>query len=140
MLCLLQVLTKWGEYSNDVQFILQRSGSNNQRPSPLSGKGSTSPPPSPNDQPPERNKDIRKSLTFSGCGGARDVKRGDNIGVVRGVPHSLEVKQPTSPDQSISSQMVCQCRQLFYVRFFNTLGLYKCTSLYNETYVIIEML
>ncbi|XP_054271762.1 ras association domain-containing protein 8 [Macrosteles quadrilineatus] len=102
----LKVLTKWGEYSNDVQFILQRSGNSNQRPSPLSGKNSASPPPSPNDQPPERNKDIRKSLTFSGCGGGgREVKRGDNVGVVRGVPQNLEVKN-SSTDQSISSQMI----------------------------------
>lgn len=138
-LCLLQVLTKWGEYSNDVQFILQRSGSNNQRPSPLSGKGSTSPPPSPNDQPPERNKDIRKSLTFSGCGGARDVKRGDNIGVVRGVPHSLEVKQPTSPDQSISSQMVSLCRQLFNVRFFKIQSLHNILYRNNQNYAITKV-
>uniref|UniRef100_A0A1B6MFX6 Ras-associating domain-containing protein n=1 Tax=Graphocephala atropunctata TaxID=36148 RepID=A0A1B6MFX6_9HEMI len=101
----MKVLTKWGEYSNDVQFILQRSGNSNQRPSPLSGKNSTSPPPSPNEQPPERNKDIRKSLTFSGCGGVRDPKRGDNVGVVRGVPQNLEVRNSTSPEQSIASQI-----------------------------------
>lgn len=98
---LYQVLTKWGEYSNDVQFILQRSNNSNQRPSPSLGKDSVSPPASPSDQLPERNKDIRKSLTFSGCG--RDSKRGDNVGVVRGVPQTLEVKNSTSPEHLVSS-------------------------------------
>lgn len=89
-----------------MQFILQRSGNSNQRPSPLLGKSSVSPPSSPNEQPPERNKDIRKSLTFSGCGGGRDTKRGDIVGVVRGIPQTLEVKNSSAQEQSVSSHTV----------------------------------
>ncbi|XP_034249012.1 ras association domain-containing protein 8 isoform X2 [Thrips palmi] len=77
----LKILMKWGEYSNDVQLILQRSGGLQQSPlghsqqtqaaDPLHGF-SPSPSESPDSRHPgfgmvhERNKDIRKSLTFSG--------------------------------------------------------------------------
>lgn len=114
----LKVLTKWGEYSNDVQFILQRSGTNTS--SGTSGGAGrishslspTSPPPSPSDippPPPDRNKDIRKSLTFSSGGsGGSTVRRTDNVGVVRGVPQSLQVKnqQGVSPTSSSQQQVL----------------------------------
>lgn len=106
----LKVLTKWGEYSNDVQFILQRSGSTaGSKPNALVSKSPVSPPPSPSEPPvpPDRNKDIRKSLTFSGGGGSRETRRSDNVGIVRGVQQqSLEVKHTASPDHSITSQQV----------------------------------
>lgn len=105
-----QVLTKWGEYSNDVQFILQRSGAaTGTKPNPLVSKSPVSPPPSPSEPPvpPDRNKDIRKSLTFSGGGGSRETRRSDNVGIVRGVQQqSLEVKHTPSPDHSTTSQQV----------------------------------
>ncbi|GFG29416.1 hypothetical protein Cfor_02617 [Coptotermes formosanus] len=88
----LKILTKWGEYSSDVQFILQWSsfdGIKQELPArlkiadPLHGFGHTptSPPATPHDamSPPDRNKDIRKSLTFSG--GHHVGRTGDNVGV-----------------------------------------------------------
>lgn len=95
-----QILTKWGEYSNDVQFILQWSsfdGMKQELPARLKiadtqlgfSHGPTSPPSTPHDaiSPPDRNKDIRKSLTFSGSHVGRT---GDNVGVVKARPR-LEV-------------------------------------------------
>ncbi|KAJ8882683.1 hypothetical protein PR048_014495, partial [Dryococelus australis] len=75
-----QILTKWGEYSSDVQFILQRSAS---RPQP--GLTPTkSPPPDP--AGPDRNKDIRKSLTFSGGHqGWSELRRRDNAALLKGL-------------------------------------------------------
>lgn len=96
-----QILTKWGEYSNDVQFILQWSsfdGMKQELPARLKiadtqhgfSHGPTSPPATPHDamSPPDRNKDIRKSLTFSG--GHLVGRTGDNVGVVKARPR-LEV-------------------------------------------------
>lgn len=101
----LKVLTKWGEYSNDVQLILQRSGGggNQSRPAP------TSPPPSPSDPPPppDRNKDIRKSLTFSGGGGGASRRCSENRGVPP--PQTLQVKNQlaagggSSPSQQVQT-------------------------------------
>lgn len=105
----LKILTKWGEYSNDVQFILQRSSVDSSKiigqtkpkvpDSLLNFMPSTSSPLlSLNDsfdaRPtqgliPDRNKDIRKSLTFSGSHhvqGLSELRRGENIGIVKGVP------------------------------------------------------
>ncbi|KAJ1527546.1 hypothetical protein ONE63_007515 [Megalurothrips usitatus] len=77
----LKILMKWGEYSNDVQLILQRSGGIQQSPLGATQQSQAADPlhgfsPSPSESPdsrhsgfgsvPERNKDIRKSLTFSG--------------------------------------------------------------------------
>jgi hypothetical protein len=96
-----QILTKWGEYSNDVQFILQWSsfdGIKQELPARLKiadtqhgfSHGPSSPPATPHDamSPPDRNKDIRKSLTFSG--GHHVGRTGDNVGVVKARPR-LEV-------------------------------------------------
>nr|CAD7393609.1 unnamed protein product [Timema cristinae] len=114
----LKILTKWGEYSNDVQFILQRSafdgskqqspGGSVQRPNRpgdlLQGfTPAKSPPPLLDQSPPQnlstpdRNKDIRKSLTFSGGSnqGLSEARRRDNVGMVKGVPQ-LEVRQEIS--------------------------------------------
>uniref|UniRef100_A0A1B6ED01 Ras-associating domain-containing protein n=1 Tax=Clastoptera arizonana TaxID=38151 RepID=A0A1B6ED01_9HEMI len=108
----LKVLTKWGEYSNDVQFILQRSGENcaKGKPNPLISKRTTSPPPSPNEQPPlppDRNKDIRKSLTFSGGGGVRETRKQDNLGLTCGIQQALEVKHSPPNDTASSPQFNC---------------------------------
>lgn len=82
------------------------------------GKGSSSPPPSPSEQPPlppDRNKDIRKSLTFSGGGGMRETRRNDsNISLVRGVQQPLEVKHTPSPDHTAPSQQVNLFRLYLY--------------------------
>ncbi|XP_039287863.1 ras association domain-containing protein 8 [Nilaparvata lugens] len=116
----LKVLTKWGEYSNDVQLILQRSGGTatggGAKPlgpaSPTGGGlGPASPPPSPSDPPPppDRNKDIRKSLTFSGGGAARqalEARRNENVGAPRNVPpQSLQVKNQAAGNSSPSHQV-----------------------------------
>lgn len=54
---------KWGEYANDVQFILQRSGNVSSNSTPNNPKYNEA------DSVPyfahERNKDIRKSLIFN---------------------------------------------------------------------------
>lgn len=71
----LQVLLKWGEYSNDVQFILQYNGSvttntcQNQKITDVN-----------NDQDSSR-----KSQGFS------SPRRSDNVGVVKGVPKQLNI-------------------------------------------------
>ena len=90
---LLQILSKWGEYSNDVQFILQRSAFDGTKPQQqlparlkITEHGSMSTPAPIS--PPDRNKDIRKSLTFSG--GHHVTRTGDNVGVVKARPR-LEV-------------------------------------------------
>lgn len=99
---------------------MQRSGSNTSGPSSGAGRvanslSPSSPPPSPSEippPPPDRNKDIRKSLTFSGGGSSGSaVRRTDNVGVVRGVPQSLQVKHqqalsPTSSQQQVYSIML----------------------------------
>ncbi|XP_069681074.1 ras association domain-containing protein 8 isoform X2 [Periplaneta americana] len=80
----LKILTKWGEYSNDVQFILQWSAFDGAKQ-----HGFVSPPPPPHESaPPDRNKDIRKSLTFSGGH--------HNVGVVKARPR-LEVRPEEEP-------------------------------------------
>ncbi|XP_050533539.1 ras association domain-containing protein 8 [Daktulosphaira vitifoliae] len=74
------VLMKWGEYANDVQFILQRSGnvsSNNTANNPKISESEGVPYFSQ-----ERIKDTRKSLIFSNISN----RLPDNVGVVRGIP------------------------------------------------------
>jgi hypothetical protein len=96
-----QILTKWGEYSNDVQFILQWSAfdgtkqqlGGQQLPARLKIADTlhafTSTPPHDAVSSPDRNKDIRKSLTFSG--GHHIARTGENVGVVKARPR-LEVR------------------------------------------------
>lgn len=62
---------KWGEYSNDVQFILQRSDSNNKvghhsKIKPISNSNNNSQPSQNNfsSESPEKHKDHFKPLTF----------------------------------------------------------------------------
>ncbi|KAK3881839.1 hypothetical protein Pcinc_013745 [Petrolisthes cinctipes] len=79
----LKILLKWGEYSNDVQFILQRSAldpktpngacgsrtGGQQRVEPPSRPALAQGPPAAQDRPrqsPHTHKDLKKSLTFSG--------------------------------------------------------------------------
>lgn len=92
---------KWGEYSNDVQFILQRSAldKSNQpagpKPKPTDPLHGFTPPSANVENFPKTSqpaKDIKKSLTFSG-GHHSDVPfkearkdRRDNVGIVKGVP------------------------------------------------------
>lgn len=126
----LQILTKWGEYSNDVQFILQRSafdssklGSQQQARTkvidPLHSftPTVTSPTPGSNENSegrtgllfsPDRNKDIRKSLTFSGghhIHSFTEHQRGDNVGIVKGVPQvksTLVVRDESDSSSKVS--------------------------------------
>lgn len=83
---------KWGEYSSDVQFILQRS--EQQKPDPKqptqnikTADVSATPPPTTSTaisiQPLERNKENRKSF------GSHDGKPPENVGIVKGIPQIL---------------------------------------------------
>lgn len=59
----LKILMKWGEYSNDVQFILQWSDAKGQK----SKSAVTSPTGTPNNitvDSPDKHREIQKSLTF----------------------------------------------------------------------------
>ncbi|KAJ9591203.1 hypothetical protein L9F63_002274, partial [Diploptera punctata] len=100
----LKILTKWGEYSNDVQFILQRSAFDGTKPQQqlparlkIAEHGSMSPPAPIS--PPDRNKDIRKSLTFSG--GHHVPRTMDNVGVVKARPR-LEASHLNTPDDDVT--------------------------------------
>lgn len=61
---------KWGEYSNDVQFILQWNDNNkNQISNQLKSPPTNTTPVAPHNvkisvDSPEKNKDVQKSLTF----------------------------------------------------------------------------
>ncbi|KAG8224504.1 hypothetical protein J437_LFUL004987 [Ladona fulva] len=119
----LEILTKWGEYSSDVQFILQRSGADSNQLSTGGGNDSTGAPVHPDTLggPAQRSDLIRKSLTFSGGhhqlhlhpgGGGSGGKKGsenavtgsgkspavNNVGPIRG-----PVRQPGSPSQEEES-------------------------------------
>ncbi|KAI4463503.1 ras-associating domain containing protein [Holotrichia oblita] len=92
----LQILTKWGEYSSDVQFILQWSESFKSKVQlPM-----TPIPAAPNiiiESPEKYNKDIQKLIS--------STYQGDNIGIVKGIPHvrtnPLEVREfHSSPKKS----------------------------------------
>lgn len=66
---LLQILMKWGEYSNDVQFILQWNDNNKNQVSNKLKSPPANTPVTPHNvkisvESPERNKEIQKSLTF----------------------------------------------------------------------------
>ncbi|XP_050429282.1 ras association domain-containing protein 8 [Adelges cooleyi] len=95
------VLMKWGEYANDVQFILQRSGnvsSNNNTVNNLKLSESDAVPYFAQ----ERNRDTRKSLIFSNIGN----RLPDNVGVVRGIPqrpNTLLTPGATAPLTVVSS-------------------------------------
>uniref|UniRef100_A0A6B2EDP1 Putative cell growth/differentiation regulator n=1 Tax=Phlebotomus kandelakii TaxID=1109342 RepID=A0A6B2EDP1_9DIPT len=109
----LKILMKWGEYSSDVQFILQRSDQvkspalqspqqilrqqqrqQEQQPSPDLAQSVLVSPQSDrlkeNMSPMERGRETRKS--FNSGSGSLDLKS-DNVGIVRGVPQ----KSPTPP-------------------------------------------
>ncbi|KAB0799051.1 hypothetical protein PPYR_06931 [Photinus pyralis] len=107
----LKILLKWGEYSNDVQFILQRSDINKN-----TGKGAsstTSPSPSTPSRSVEildkgkcspekskdvdRNREVQKSLTFSGSTYNTTF---DNVGVVKGVPQVKNVSVEVCDNQT----------------------------------------
>uniref|UniRef100_A0A1B0CS66 Putative cell growth/differentiation regulator n=1 Tax=Lutzomyia longipalpis TaxID=7200 RepID=A0A1B0CS66_LUTLO len=114
----LKILMKWGEYSSDVQFILQRSDQpktpamqspqqilrqqQRQQEQPntdlaqsvLVSSPSSSDRLKENMSPLERGRETRKSFT---SGGSIDLKS-ENIGIVRGVPQ----KSPTPPKTSIT--------------------------------------
>lgn len=96
---------KWGEYSSDVQFILQRSEQQKTDPkqaienSKIADVSTTSPATTSTTtaisiQPLERNKESRKSF------GSHDGRPPENIGVVKGIPQVL----PTLHQYHQSSQ------------------------------------
>lgn len=110
---------KWGEYSSDVQFILQRSEQPKVDPKqPLQNNKSADPSTTSSAttstaisiQPLERNKENRKSF-----GSHSDGKPPENIGIVKGIPqilptlHQYHQTPPTttsphhSPNNSIIS-------------------------------------
>ncbi|XP_065350209.1 large proline-rich protein bag6 [Cloeon dipterum] len=96
----LKILNKWGEYSNDVQFVLQRTSapsSSDQSPSKLGGSPSTTVHLPKDGSEPSRN--IKKSLTISAGTGYQNHR----IGVVQGVPHRQQIQQPPHPSPDSSS-------------------------------------
>ncbi|XP_059490938.1 dynactin subunit 1 [Neocloeon triangulifer] len=99
----LKILNKWGEYSNDVQFVLQRTtapSSSDQSPSKFGGSPTTMVHSPKDGAEPSRN--IKKSLTISSGTGYQNHR----IGVVQGVPQRQQPppqQQPQpSPDSSSS--------------------------------------
>ncbi|XP_021929849.1 ras association domain-containing protein 8 [Zootermopsis nevadensis] len=113
----LKILTKWGEYSNDVQFILQWSAfdgtkqqpGGQQLPSRLKMADTlhsvTAASPQDAVSPSDRNKDIRKSLTFSG--GHHIGRTGENVGVVKARP-LLEVQSEDRTANDVTKPSRCQ--------------------------------
>lgn len=119
----LKILMKWGEYSSDVQFILQRSDQ-------LKNDTKQQQPTQPNDAPPPPSSSSLKSTQpvvsvqqidddKSKENGAIDTKQQqqqqlfDNIGIVKGVPqtaisnhqHHLFTSPQHSPKNSISTDI-----------------------------------
>lgn len=96
---------KWGEYSSDVQFILQRSEqqkTTDPKQTPQISKTEDVPATTSTTaisiQPLDRNRDVRKSF------GSTDSKPPENVGIVKGVPQILptlhqyhQSPPPTSP-------------------------------------------
>ncbi|XP_037047548.1 ras association domain-containing protein 8 [Bradysia coprophila] len=100
----LKILMKWGEFSSDVQFILQRSEQQKTDTKQASQNCKTEDVPSPattstaiSIQPlgTERNKENRKSF------GSHDGRPPENVGVVKGIPQAFptlhQYQPPTSP-------------------------------------------
>ncbi|KAG4072208.1 hypothetical protein HA402_007618 [Bradysia odoriphaga] len=106
----LKILMKWGEFSSDVQFILQRSeqqktdtkqASQNCKTEDVPSQATTSTAISIQPLGTERNKENRKSF------GSHDGRPSENVGVVKGVPQAFptlhQYQPPTSPINSITS-------------------------------------
>ncbi|XP_022918226.1 ras association domain-containing protein 8 [Onthophagus taurus] len=99
----LKILMKWGEYSNDVQFILHWNESSksqfNNTKSTKSAIPITPPPTAPNiivDNTIEKqNKDLQKLISTNYQSNL------DNVGIVKGIPQArsnpLEVREYSSP-------------------------------------------
>lgn len=117
LFCFHQVLLKWGEYSNDVQFILQHSVGN------TSGQSlNISSPVSPNSlhtQSPERNVDTRKSLTFS------NHHRTENIGIVKGVPKQTP---PSEIKHENQAQKINEDKYYVSPSSFSKVCIFRCES------------
>jgi hypothetical protein len=107
---------KWGEYSNDVQFILQwNDGSKSQTPTSKSKSLSAANTPSSQSsahitvESPQKNVETQKSLNFS----SSHLTSSENVGVVKGVPHiktvPLEVREShtSSPNSSPKKSSYC---------------------------------
>ncbi|KAK3931153.1 Ras association domain-containing protein 8 [Frankliniella fusca] len=118
----LKILMKWGEYSNDVQLILQRSGGVQQTLTGPSQQTQAADPlhgfsPSPSESPdsrhsgfgmaPERNKDIRKSLTFSGGHHPQTIAERRSTVVTQDASASKSNVDSSSPNQSRTSVNNC---------------------------------
>ncbi|KAJ8936950.1 hypothetical protein NQ318_015568 [Aromia moschata] len=110
----MKIIMKWGEYSNDVQFILQWNESSSKgglQTKPKTSNSISHPHVSNNfnGESPERQRDLHKSLTFSGS----HISASDNVGVVRGVPQikpvPLEVRESysSSPHSSPKKSSCC---------------------------------
>lgn len=115
---------KWGEYSSDVQFILQRSEQQkvdpkqsiqNNKSADTSTTSSATTSTAISIQPLERNKENRKS--FGSHSGA-DGKLPENIGIVKGIPqilptlHQYHQSPPaTSPHHSPNNSIISNDNQ-----------------------------
>ncbi|CAH2054577.1 unnamed protein product, partial [Iphiclides podalirius] len=95
----LKILMKWGEYSNDIQFILRRSeSSNNQKPSqPINNSRSPTGNGSHNNQnssvPDSQNSPNRANATPTFNNNVNNTSPGNPVGVVKGVQ---QAKSPES--------------------------------------------
>ncbi|XP_020811181.1 probable serine/threonine-protein kinase cdc7 [Drosophila serrata] len=119
----MKLLLKWGEYANDVQFILQRSENKTQQQQQQSNNNNnnnntyavmtTKKPLGPNNNnnmnnkpaPPAlqkqksnvelsyRTKELKKSF------GGYDAKQFDNIGIVKGIPQQQQQQSPQQVNQ-----------------------------------------
>lgn len=109
---------KWGEYSSDVQFILQRSEQQKTDPKQPTDTTSKTPDVTPASPPPptastsisiqplERNKESRKSF------GSHDGKPPENVGIVKGIPqilptlHQYHQSPPASSHHSPNNSII----------------------------------
>ncbi|VEN39899.1 unnamed protein product [Callosobruchus maculatus] len=112
----LKLITKWGEYSSDVQFILQRSDGNKStqplKNKPLNFNSPLSPLHSQSNSgssgSPDKLKDSYKLSNFSVN---NNILASENIGVVKGVPQirPLEVKESLSNSPYSSPKKSSYC-------------------------------
>lgn len=103
---------KWAEYSNDVQFILQRSDAaksqtNGNEPAKTESKIINSPKKQKSDDwasDKSTNSPILQSNLNSRINQKFDVRKNDLVGVVRGVQHSNKfISPPASPSSSTTT-------------------------------------
>ncbi|CAG9856548.1 unnamed protein product [Phyllotreta striolata] len=102
----MKIIMKWGEYSNDVQFILQRNEATKAtQPAKAKSSGSSSSTPTHNsslETPCEPQRDVHRALANNSY-----LSNYENVGIVKGIPQikpvSLEVRESLSNSNSLHS-------------------------------------